>query len=87
MTAARACDWTRTTAAAVSLFGGRAVPAGLDGVVLAAMPDGTCLAELVVTPRTGTAISCSPSLPQASTRLLSRSSAAADPDVSRPARG
>jgi hypothetical protein len=52
MTAARADDSVRTTAAAESLFDGRALPAGVAGVVLEAMPDGTCLAELAVTPQT-----------------------------------
>ena len=45
MTAARQYDSVRTTVAAESLFDGRAVPAGMEGVVLEAKPDGTCLVE------------------------------------------
>lgn len=52
MTVARPYDLVRTTAAAGSLFDGRAVPAGMEGVVLEAMPDGTCLVELAFSPQT-----------------------------------
>lgn len=52
MTAARQHDSVRTTTVAVSLFDGRSVPPGAEGVVLEARADGTCLAELVLTPQT-----------------------------------
>jgi hypothetical protein len=52
MTAARQYDSVRTTAAAESLFGHRAIPAGVEGMVLEAKPDGTCLVELALTPQT-----------------------------------
>jgi hypothetical protein len=52
MTAARQGDSVRTTAAAESLFDGRAIPAGMEGVILEAKPDGTCLVELTLTPQT-----------------------------------
>jgi hypothetical protein len=52
MTAARQYDSVRTTAAAESLFDGRAIPAGMEGVVLEANPDGTCLVEVTFTPQT-----------------------------------
>jgi len=52
MTVVRQYDAVRTTAAAESLFDGRAVPAGMQGVVLEAMPDGTCLVELTFRPQT-----------------------------------
>jgi len=46
MTAARQFDSLRITVPALSLFDGRAVPAGMGGAVLEVMPDGTCLVEL-----------------------------------------
>ncbi len=52
MTAARQFDSVRTTAAAESLFDGRTIPAGMEGVVLEAKPDGTCLVEVAFTPQT-----------------------------------
>jgi hypothetical protein len=52
MTAARPYDLVRTTAAAESLFDGRTIPVGMDGVVLEAKPDGPCLVELAFTPQT-----------------------------------
>jgi hypothetical protein len=52
MTAARQYDSVRTLVAAESLFDGRTVPAGMEGVVLEAKPDGTCLVEVAVTPQT-----------------------------------
>ena len=52
MSTARQYDSVRTTAAAESLFDGRAIPLGAEGVVLEAKPDGTCLAELLLAPRT-----------------------------------
>lgn len=52
MTAARQYDSVRTTAAAESLFDGRTIPAGTEGVVLEAKQDGTCLVELTITPQT-----------------------------------
>jgi hypothetical protein len=52
MSAARACDPVRTTAVAQSLFDGRLIPAGMEGVILEIMADGTCLVELVLTPQT-----------------------------------
>lgn len=52
MTAARQYDSVHTTAAAESLFDGRTIPAGMEGVVLEAKPDGTCLVELAFTPQT-----------------------------------
>jgi hypothetical protein len=52
MTAARQYDSVRTTVAAESLFDGRAIPAGMEGVVLEAKPDGTCLVELAFTRQT-----------------------------------
>lgn len=36
-------DPVRTTAAAESVSGGRVVPAGAEGAVLDARPDGSCL--------------------------------------------
>lgn len=52
MTSARQYDSVRTTATAESLFDGRLIPAGKEGVVLEAMPDGTCLVELTFAPQT-----------------------------------
>jgi hypothetical protein len=52
MTAARQYDSARITAAAESLFDGRTIPAGMEGVVLETEPDGTCLMELTFTPQT-----------------------------------
>ena len=42
----------RTTTAAESPFDGRIIPAGIERVVLAAKPDGTCLVELAFTQQT-----------------------------------
>jgi hypothetical protein len=52
MTVPRQLDLVRTTAAAESLFDGRAIPVGMTGVVLETSADGTCLVELVFTPQT-----------------------------------
>jgi hypothetical protein len=52
MSAARQYDSVRTTAAADSIFGGRTIPAGAEGTVLEARPDGTCLVEVTLTPQT-----------------------------------
>lgn len=52
MIAGKECDSGRTTVIAESLFDGRVIPAGKEGVVLEAMPDGTCLVELTFTPQT-----------------------------------
>jgi hypothetical protein len=52
MNAARQNDSVRTTAAAESIFDGRTIPAGTDGMVLEARPDGTCLVEVTLTPQT-----------------------------------
>jgi hypothetical protein len=52
MTVARRYDSVRTTAATESLFDGRTIPAGMEGVVLEVWPDGTCLAELAFRPQT-----------------------------------
>jgi hypothetical protein len=52
MTAARQYDWVRTTAAARSIFDGRTIPAGTQGMVLEARPDGTCLVEVTFLPQT-----------------------------------
>ena len=51
MTAAREYDSVRTTTDVVS-DDGRTVPAGMNGVVIHAKPDGTCLAEFAFTPQT-----------------------------------
>jgi hypothetical protein len=52
MTAARQYDSVRTTADAESIFDGRTIPAGMEGVVLEAMPDGACLVEVAFAPQT-----------------------------------
>ena len=52
MTTARQYESVRTTTAAESVFDGRIIPAGMEGVVLEARPDGTCLVELAFTPQT-----------------------------------
>jgi hypothetical protein len=52
VTAARQYDSVRTTAAAESLFDGRAIPAGMEGMVLEVHRDGTCLVEPVFRPQT-----------------------------------
>jgi hypothetical protein len=52
MTAAKQNDSVRTTATVESLFDGRIIPAGMEGVVLEAKPDGTCLVELAFRPQT-----------------------------------
>jgi hypothetical protein len=52
MTVARQYDSVRTTADVESLFDDRTIPAGMEGVVLEAKPDGTCLVELAFTPQT-----------------------------------
>jgi hypothetical protein len=52
VTTARQYDSVRTTAAAESVFDGRIIPAGTEGVVLEARADGTCLVELALTPQT-----------------------------------
>jgi hypothetical protein len=55
MTTARQNESVRTTAAAESIFDGRAIPPGAEGTVLETKPDGTCLVELVLTPQTADA--------------------------------
>jgi hypothetical protein len=52
MTAAKQYDSVRTTADAESIFDGRTIPAGMEGVVLEAMPDGACLVEVAFAPQT-----------------------------------
>ena len=52
VTTARQYDSVRTTAAAESVFDGRIIPAGTEGVVLEARADGTCLVELALAPQT-----------------------------------
>jgi hypothetical protein len=52
MTAARQYDSVRTTAAAESIFDGRTIPAGAEGMVLEARLDGACLVEVTLTPQT-----------------------------------
>lgn len=52
MTAARQYDSVRITSAAKSLFDDRTIPAGMEGVVLEAKPDGTVLVELAFTLQT-----------------------------------
>ena len=52
LTTARQYDSVRTTAAAESVFDGRIIPAGTEGVVLEARADGTCLVELALAPQT-----------------------------------
>jgi hypothetical protein len=42
----------RTTVATESVFDGRTIPAGAEGTILEARPDGTCLAEVTLTPQT-----------------------------------
>jgi hypothetical protein len=51
MSAAGAYDCLRATAVAQSLSDGRVIPAGMEGLVLKAMPDGTCLVELAFRPQ------------------------------------
>jgi hypothetical protein len=53
MTAARQYDSVRTTAAAESIFDGRTIPPGAEGMDLEARPDGTCRVEVTLTPQTG----------------------------------
>jgi hypothetical protein len=50
MAAARELDSVRTTAD-VQSDDGRTIPAGMTGSVLAARPDGSCLAEFAFTPQ------------------------------------
>ena len=45
-------DSVRITVAAVSLYDDRTIPAGMEGAVLEARPDGTCLVEVAFTPQT-----------------------------------
>lgn len=52
MTAARQYDSVRTTAATESIFDGRIIPPGAQGMILEARPDGTCLVEVTLTPQT-----------------------------------
>jgi len=52
MTAARQYDSVRTTAATESIFDGRTIPAGAEGMVLEARPDGACLVEVTLAPQT-----------------------------------
>jgi hypothetical protein len=49
MASARHYDSVRTTVNAGSLLDRRSIPAGTEGVVLEARPDGTCLVELAFT--------------------------------------
>jgi hypothetical protein len=55
MAAAREYDTVRITAAAASTVDGRAIPPGMQGTVLDARADGTCLVELAFTPQTADA--------------------------------
>jgi hypothetical protein len=52
MTAATPYASVRTSVPAESLFDGRTIPAGAEGVVLEAKSDGSCLVELTLTPQT-----------------------------------
>jgi hypothetical protein len=52
MSGAREYDPVRTTTAAESVPGERVVPAGAEGAVPGARPDGSCLAEAARTPQT-----------------------------------
>jgi hypothetical protein len=52
MTPAKQYDSVRTTADTESIFDGRTIPAGTEGVVLEAMPDGACLVEVAFAPQT-----------------------------------
>ena len=54
MTVAMHYDSVRRTAATESLFDGRTIPAGIEGVVLEVRPDGTCLVELAFRPQSST---------------------------------
>lgn len=51
MTPPREGDLVRLTAPAGTLFGAAVIPAGADGVVLMAWPDGACLAEFALRPQ------------------------------------
>jgi hypothetical protein len=53
MSAARQLDRVRTKADAESVFDGRTVPVGVEGTVLEARADGTCVAEVALTPQIG----------------------------------
>jgi len=52
MNPARQYDLVRITAAVESLFDGRTIAAGMEGVVLETEPDGTCLVEVAFTAQT-----------------------------------
>jgi hypothetical protein len=52
MTAAREYGLIRTTADTESIFDGGTIPAGMQGTVLEAKPDGSCLAEFAFAPQT-----------------------------------
>jgi hypothetical protein len=55
MTAAKQYDSVRTTTDASSIFDGRVIPAGTEGAVLEARPDGSCLIEIAFSPQTADA--------------------------------
>ena len=52
MTPAKQYDSVRTTADTESIFDGRTIPAGMEGMVLEALPDGACLVEVAFAPQT-----------------------------------
>lgn len=52
MTPAKQYDSVRTTADTESIFDGRIIPAGAEGIVLETMPDGTCLVEVAFAAQT-----------------------------------
>jgi hypothetical protein len=52
MNGAREYDSVRTMTATESVFDRRVVPAGAEGAVLDARPDGSCLVEVALAPQT-----------------------------------
>ena len=52
MTAAQEYDSVRSTADTESVYDGRTIPAGMEGAVLDAKPDGSILAEFAFAPQT-----------------------------------
>jgi hypothetical protein len=52
MTSVAEFDSVRTTVVVASIFDGRSISAGMEGSVLDARPDGSCLVELAFTPQT-----------------------------------
>ena len=53
MTAAMQNGLIRTTAEVESIFDSRNIPAGMQGTVLEARPDGSCLAQFAFMPQLG----------------------------------